>query len=250
MEIFLNLTLIVASLLIFFVFKKMKSLISKQGGVLIILSAYLLGIKVFLLSDFKSLGFRLDNINDTLLPTIIFTMLSIAILSVMRFRTRKFKVIKWFLSLLTLYLFFGILQQAFFQSVFTHTLKELLNNNVLVVIFSGVFYSAFHWDWRAKELTFGFLTLFAGVVWAILFLSSPNIILLGVSHAILASLYYFIVHKDNVLKERADSIRKKDIVTKLKSYEHKSYKAGKWIKKEIDTDKKRIKSKINELRSR
>ena len=209
METFLNLTLVAASLLIFFVFKKMKSLLSWQGVVLIISSAYLLGIKFFVLSDFKSLGFRVDNINDTLLPIAIFTMLSMVILSVMRFKTERFKVIKWFLSLLTLYLFFGILQQAFFQSVFTHTLKELLNNTVLTVIFSGVFYSAFHWDWRAEELTFGFLTLLAGVVWAILFLSSPNIILLGISHAILASLYYFIVHKDNVLKRRKASFNKK-----------------------------------------
>ncbi len=237
MEIFLNLTLIIASLLILFVFKKMKSLLSKQGGVLIILSAYLLGIKFFLLSDFKSLGFRIDNINDTLLPTIIFTMLGIAILSVMRFKAKKFKIIKWFLSLLTLYLFFGILQQTFFQSIITHTLRELLDNTVLAVIFSSVFYSAFHWDWKLKGFTFGFFTLLAGVVWAILFLSSPNIILLGASHAALGSLYYFIVYKGNVLEEQVNFVKKRDAL-------------GKRIKKEMDKDKKRIKSKLNGLRYR
>ncbi len=237
MEIFLNLTLVVASLLVFFVFKKMKSLISWRGGVLIISSLYLLGIKFFMLSDFKSLGFRLDNIGDTLLPTIIFTMLSVAILSVMGFKVKRFKVIKWFLSLLTLYLFFGILQQAFFQSIITHTLNELLDNTVLAVIFSGVFYSAFHWDWKLKGFTFGFLTLLAGVVWAILFLNSPNIILLGASHAILGSLYYFVAYKGDILEERADFVKKRDGL-------------GKRIKKEMNKDKERIKSGINGLRNR
>jgi len=237
MEIFLNLTLVVASLLVFFVFKKMKSLISWRGGVLIISSLYLLGIKFFMLSDFKSLGFRLDNIGDTLLPTIIFTMLSVAILSVMGFKAKRFKVIKWFLSLLTLYLFFGILQQAFFQSIITHTLNELLDNTVLAVIFSGVFYSAFHWDWKLKGFTFGFLTLLAGVVWAILFLNSPNIILLGASHAILGSLYYFVAYKGDILEERADFVKKRDGL-------------GKRIKKEMNKDKERIKSGINGLRNR
>lgn len=210
MEIFLNLTLIVASLLILFVFKKMKSLFSRQGGILVILSAYLLGIKFFLLSDFKSLGFRIDNINDTLLPTAVFTMLGIVILGVMHFKVKRFKIIKWLLSLLTLYLFFGILQQTFFQSIVTHTLNELLNNAVLAIIFSGVFYSAFHWDWESKGFTFGFFTLLAGVVWAILFLSSPNIILLGASQAILGSLYYFIVYKGNILEERVNFVKRKN----------------------------------------
>lgn len=211
MEIFWNLTLIVASLLILFVFKKTKSLFSKQGGILVILSAYLLGIKFFLLSDFKSLGFRFDNISDTLLPITIFTMLGVVMLGVMRFEAKRFKVLKWLLSLLTLYLFFGILQQAFFQSVVTHTLKELLNSTVLAIIFSGVFYSAFHWDWELKGFTFGFFTLLAGVVWAILFLNSPNIFLLGVSHAILGSLYYFVVYKGNILEEQANFVERKKI---------------------------------------
>lgn len=246
----MNLTLVVASLLILVVFKRMKSYLSWQGGILTVLSLYLLGVKFFVLSDFKSLGFRLDNINDTLLPTAIFTVLGIVILSAMRFKAKKFKAIKWFVSLLTFYLLFGILQQTFFQSIVTHTLSELLNNIVLVVIFSGVFFSAFHWDWKAKGLTFGFFTLLTGVVWAILFLNSPNIILLGVSQAILGSLYYFVVYRGNVLEDRVDSIKKNNIVTKLKSYEAKSRKAKKWIEKELDKDKKRIKSKVNGLRDR
>ncbi len=176
---------------------------------MLVLSLYLLGIKFFLVRDFKSLGFRFDNINDTLLSIIIFTMLSIVILSVMRFKAKKFKIITWFLSLLGFYLFFGILQQAFFQSIVTHTLNDLLNNTVLVVIFSAIFFSSFHWNWRAKELRFGFLTLLAGVVWAILFLSSPNVFLLGASHAILASLYYFITNKDDVLKKQKTVFNKK-----------------------------------------
>lgn len=234
MEVFLNLTLIVASLLILVVFKRMKSYFSWQGGTLTVLSLYLLVVKFFILSDFKSLGFRFDNINDTLLPIAIFTVLGIVILGATRFKAKKFKAIKWFVYLLTFYLFFGILQQAIFQSVVTHTLKELLDSTVITIIFSAIFYSAFHWDLELKGFTFGFLTLVAGVVWAALFLNSPNIILLGASHAILASLYYFVVHKGNVVEERLDSIKKNNVVTKLRSYGTKSRKAKKWIGKDLE----------------
>lgn len=83
----------------------MKFYLSWQGGVIVLLAIYLFVVKFFILSDFKSLDFRFDNINDTLLPTIIF--------------------------------------------------------------------------------------------------------LLGASHAILASLYFFVVHEDNILKEREAGLKKK-----------------------------------------
>jgi len=209
MEIFLNISLIITSLVILFLFKKMKSLLSWQGIVFIISSGYVFVIKFFILSDFRSLGVRFDNFAETWLPITIFTVLGAVILGVMRFKDKKFKVVKWVCSLLTFYLFFGILQQAFFQAVVTHTLGELLGSTALVVIFSGIFYSAFHWDWELKGFTFGFLTLIAGSVWAMLFLTNPNIFLLGISHAILGSLYYFIVYKGNILEEQADLVKKK-----------------------------------------
>ena len=77
------------------------------------------------------------------------------------------------------------------------------------------FYSSFHWSWDAKGIKFGLLTLFGGIVWSILFLTSPNIILLGISHAILASLYYFIVYEGNILRNRIIFKKKKNIFYRM-----------------------------------
>ncbi|MFA4873594.1 MAG: CPBP family glutamic-type intramembrane protease [Patescibacteria group bacterium] len=212
---FLNLIIILVALVVFFIFKKTKDYLSWRGGALGLLVIILFVLKLISGADFASLGLRLDNYLDTLLPIIIFTLLGALILIAMRFRARKFKVGKWLLSLMSSYLVFGILQQLFFQSIFTSSLNELFDNQTLVVIFSSVYYSSFHWGWDAKGIKFGFLTLLSGMVWSILFLTSPNILLLGASHAVLASLYYFIVYEHNILEERLVFWRKKNFLQRM-----------------------------------
>ncbi|MDP1710433.1 MAG: hypothetical protein Q8L46_00610 [candidate division WWE3 bacterium] len=86
--------------------------------------------------------------------------------------------------------------------MFTHTLQELLENKLLVVILSGAFFSSFHWGWNREGIGFGLLTLFLGFAFSTLFLQSPNVILLGVTHGILATLYYFVVSEENILDKR------------------------------------------------
>jgi len=211
MEIVINLGIILISLAVFFIFKKTKNYLSWQGGALVLLVIILFILKLISGADLASLGLKLDNYLDTLLPIIIFTLLGALILITMRFKAKKFKVGRWLVSLMSLYLAFGILQQLFFQGIFTHTLHELIDNPALVVIFSSVFYSSFHWGWDAKGIKFGFLTLFGGVVWSILFLTSPNVLLLGVSHAVLASLYYFIVYEHNIFEKRLVFWQKKNL---------------------------------------
>lgn len=171
-------------------------------------------LKLSVTHDFATLGFRTDNFGATLIPTSIFGALGIVVLFSMRFKEKKFKVFKWIISLITLYLAFGIVQQIFFQSIFTQTLSKVVDNKSLVVIFSSIFYSSFHWGWGPEGIRFGLLTLFAGVVWAILFLTSPNIYLLGFSHALLASIYYFMVRGDDILNVRL-SLRKGRGISKL-----------------------------------
>ncbi|MEW6610492.1 MAG: hypothetical protein AB1352_02615 [Patescibacteria group bacterium] len=198
----INLIIIFIALIVFFIFKKTKNYLSWQGGALVFLVLVLFLLKLGSDVDGASLGLRFDNLLSTLLPIVIFTLLGALILITMRFKEKRFKVAKWFLSLISVYLVFGILQQLFFQSIFAHSLQVLLKNPTLAVIFSSVFYSSFHWGWDAKGIRFGFLTLFGGVVWSILFLTSPNVFLLGASHAVLASLYYFMVYERNILEER------------------------------------------------
>jgi len=207
----INLIIVFIAFIVFFIFKKTKNYLTWQGGVLVCLVAVLFIFKLRSGADAAALGLRWNNLSDTLLATIIFTFLGALILITMRFKEKKFKVAKWFLSLTSIYLVFGILQQLFFQSIFTHSLQAVLKNPALVVIFSSVFYSSFHWGWDAKGIKFGFLTLFGGVVWSILFLTSPNVLLLGASHAVLASLYYFMVYEHNILEERLVFWHKKNL---------------------------------------
>ena len=137
-----------------------------------------------------------------ILSVFIFSALGAIVLAGIRFKAKKFKILSWFFSLSTVYLLFGIVQQIFFQAVFTDTLRYLVDDVSLVIIFSSVFYSSFHWNWDAKGIRFGLITLMSGVVWSVLYLKSPNIFLLGLSHGILASLYYFIVYEDNILRKK------------------------------------------------
>lgn len=94
-------------------------------------------------------------------------------------------------------------------------MQEVLNNTTLSVIFSSIFYSSFHWTWDAEGIKFGLLTLFGGTVWSILFLASPNVFLLGFSHAILASLFYFMIQEGNTLEKRISFGKKRNIFMKI-----------------------------------
>jgi hypothetical protein len=134
-----------------------------------------------------------------LLPIVLFVLLGTIYLYTIRTKVKKFKVFSWLTILLSLYFLFGIVQQFFFQSVFTHTLYGLIGSKVPVVIVSAVFFATFHWG---KGVQFGLMSFVAGVVMASLFLVSPNIILLGVGHAILAGFYYYWVNKEDTLEKR------------------------------------------------
>jgi len=94
MENFLNLTIILVAFLMFFIFKKTKSYISWKGGGMILLLIYLLIIKFYIVGDVKLIGLRFDNLKETLLPVIIFTLLGTIILGTMKYKKKKFKVLK------------------------------------------------------------------------------------------------------------------------------------------------------------
>lgn len=202
MVYYLNLLIIFLSLAGFFVYKKTKSYISVGGLTMIVMLSLAIILKLSLVKDLQVIGFRTDNFSGSLMPLIIFNAIGVVILFAMRFKAKKFKVFSWATSLVFLYLIFGLIQQTFFQAIFAHTLAEVISDKSLVVIFSTLFYSSFHWGWETRQIRLGFLTLFAGAIWTMIYLKSPNIYLLGVSHALLASLYYFIVYPYDILGDR------------------------------------------------
>ncbi len=197
-----NFLVILLCVIVLLIYKKTKSYASARGVVLFIVFAILAFIKFKTVVNPTLLGFRLDNFEATIFPTILFVVLGTAFLYSMRIKTQKFKVVKWLMSLASLYLVFGIAQQTFFQSIFTHSLNTLLGNQVLAVLLSGIFFASFHLKKGTRGIRFGIMALLGGFVMSYLFLSSPNIILLGVSHAFLASGYYFWVNDENNLERR------------------------------------------------
>lgn len=202
MEYYINIIILVVSFALLVIFKSTKSYFSKRGILLLLLFISLVVAKLWIVSDPAAIGLRTDNISDTLLPSMIFLVLGMAILLTMRHTKKKFKIFPWILSLIILYIPFGIIQQLFFQGVFTDTLNRLLGSANLVIIYSSVFYASYHFGWDSKGLIFGLQALFAGIVWANLFLISPNIYVLGFTHAVLASTYYFLVGEEDILEKR------------------------------------------------
>ena len=195
----MNLLIVFLCLVIFFVYNRTQNYLSIKGGIMYSLFLLVTFIKIRTGGSLIDLGFRLDNIAATLLPNILLVLGGTAVLYTMRTRIKKFKVFSWLISLVGLYFIFGIVQQFFFQSVFTHSLYGLLGSKLPVVVISGIFFASFHWG---RGLRFGLMALVAGSVMAYLFLAGPNVILLGVSHAILASVYYYFVDERDTLDNR------------------------------------------------
>jgi hypothetical protein len=202
MEYYLNLLIIFLCLTLFVVYKRTKSYVSLNGLVMLLFFVILVFLKLTTVPDLRILGFRVDNFGDTLIPLIVYNAIGTAILFSMGYGGKRFKVFGWFISLVTLYFAFGVVQQIFFQSIITDTRSKVVGDHNLTILFSSIIYASFHWGWGIKKITFGFLTLIAGIVWSTLYLKSPNIYLLGLSHAILASIYYFRVRVDNILQSR------------------------------------------------
>lgn len=202
MVYYINLVIVLLCLLMFFVYRKTKSYISLNGFLMVLILGTVMVLKFRVTKDLQTVGFRTDNIMDTLVPLLVFNSICTVIMLAMRFRKKKFQIFSWAASLLVLYLIFGLAQQVFFQAIFTHTLSQIINDRNLVITFSTLFYSSFHWSWEVSQIRLGFLTLIAGAVWSTVFLGSPNIYLLGVSHAFLASIYYYLVNPGNILEKR------------------------------------------------
>ena len=208
----MNIVIVFLSFCVLIFFKRTKSYLSIGGLSLIVSVLVLFILKYLSIGNLSEIGFRTDNISETIIPISIYLALSIAILFTMRYKPKKFKAFKWIFALIFLYLIFGSIQQFFFQAIFTHTINKLVDEKILVILFSAVFFSSFHWGWDSKGIKFGLMTLFGGVVMSTLFLVSPNIYVLGIAHGILASFYYFIVYEGNILEKRIHPNVKRSIL--------------------------------------
>jgi hypothetical protein len=96
------------------------------------------------------------------------------------------------LERLGLYVLWGLLQQYWLQAF---ALRRLLQAKLpvagAVLLAAGVFSLLHAPNWPLVGLTFG-----AGLVWCGIFLKAPNLLALGVSHALLAVLTYVCLPRD------------------------------------------------------
>ncbi|KYK24582.1 hypothetical protein AYK26_03325 [Euryarchaeota archaeon SM23-78] len=192
---FYDLLAILICIIILIIYLNTKKYYSVQG--------LLIAILCVLLIVFKSKEILINlNFNKILLPVIIFTIISILLLIYLGYKSNSLRIPKWFFPLLLIYLFFGIGQQILYQSIFHNSINNLLNNQILSVFLTSLFILAFHIDKKhyfSKQFK---LMIFPAIFWSIMFAIQPNVILLGTSHGILASVYYIFIHGKNIIKEK------------------------------------------------
>lgn len=117
--------------------------------------------------------------------------------------------VKRLLLLAVLYLPFGILQQIFFLYLFYDSLVLIFGMNIFTFLAGVIFFTAAHMPKETAKITiftfvFGFLNIVS-------FHYFKNLLVIGVVHAILGSLYYNYVHPSDRLKSRINFLKTKEV---------------------------------------
>ncbi len=185
-------------LLIYFFTKEFDSLI---GLFLVFMVIFIIVIRANL---FKNIPTNLFN-PSTLFISSLFVLVFVIVASGILFIKKKNKKKKHVFLLFFLYLIFGLIQQLLFQYVFLETLNFLLNNFLISVFVSAIYYSLFH---TKRGIEFFIFTLGTGLIWSTIYLKYGNIIPLIISHAILGTVYYTWIFKGEAIKNRSKLFRK------------------------------------------
>lgn len=133
-----------------------------------------------------------------------FTALMICVIIIFGIKDKK--PLKWSIMVFFLYIPFGILQEILFQFVFTDTLFELTGNPYITIFLSSIYYMLFH-----LRLDLGTFTFIAGLFWSYFYLAFGNVFWIGISHAILGTMYYVFMYKGNALKNKLNYFKNSEI---------------------------------------
>lgn len=147
--------------------------------------------------DYVAMGYRLDNLIDCLRWLGPLTLLSAAAMVGYGWWTQRAIWSRRILSVLPLYLVWALVQQTVFQGILNRRLQELLDRPWAVPLVVGLLFSAVH----LPRWWLVLLTAVAGPIWAAIYLVTPNLYLLAVSHAILGAVAYFCVQGEDPLEE-------------------------------------------------
>jgi membrane protease YdiL (CAAX protease family) len=141
----------------------------------------------------QTLGLRWDNLDDCLAWLGPATLLAALALVAYGRWTRRAVWSRRILLAVPLYVLWGFVQQWLFQAVLNRGLQELIDTRwAVVALVSGVF-SAVH----APRWWLVILTAIIGPVWAAVYLMTPNLFALALSHALLGGLAYYCVRGED-----------------------------------------------------
>lgn len=154
--------------------------------VLSLICIIVLGIIIFEGWNLFDLGIRLDNIKESLVPYLVFTIVGtlclIVIAKVLKNKPEKdfFKQKHFIFGFIIL----SMLQEFLFRSFLIVRLSSLTDSTILIILINAILFTIMHLIYFNKKSIL--LLLFcSGLVFAYLYLNYPNLILISISHSIL-----------------------------------------------------------------
>ncbi len=164
-----------------------------------------IGIVVFEKWSFFDLGMRIDNIKEGLIPYVAFTAIGVLCL-VISAKILKNKPDKDFYKqkhFIFGFILLSILQEFLFRSFLIVKLSSFINSTFLIILINAVLFTIMHLIYFNKKSVL-FLLFCSGLIFAYLYLSFPNLILISISHSILnyfAVMFGFFSEEDDKVKK-------------------------------------------------
>jgi hypothetical protein len=135
----------------------------------------------------KDYGLRFDNILPAIPPSLAFTLFGIALLLIIsHYCGANIWQMEVCLFSMILYSFYGIIQQSLFQGILHRRLLFLMPGRILPILVTTILFTAVH----LGNSSLVYLTLISGFFWSLLYQKWPNVITIGISHGLLASIAY------------------------------------------------------------
>jgi uncharacterized membrane protein len=142
--------------------------------------------------EWRTLGFRTDNLRAALLPIGVSTLLAAGALAGWAVAHGSAVWNSEMLVLITLYPGWALIQQLAFQGLLHRGLMVLVPSPILQVLIVASAFASVH----SGNLALVGLTFVAGLMWSVIYRRWPNLWLISASHTILAALAYPLVLTD------------------------------------------------------
>jgi hypothetical protein len=141
----------------------------------------------------RAWGFRTDNFLKALAPSLLFAACGAALIMLYGTATGRGRLPASFWACLWLYPLYGIAQQFALQALVVRNLRLCVRARSARAAAAGAIFSAAHFPVIPLML----LTAPAGIVFAWIYETRPNLWALGIAHGLLGALaYYFVLGMD------------------------------------------------------